>query len=311
MKPEHYRHPIIQYVGRPEFRESLAIGLREQHALLDNYPNVDREVAYPRALANLLTHEAMKDVLTDEMAFEHMAVRTAARGFGASSNVVTDFKPEDLEIDVLKTHLALALENVQLKRKLGLLERDELTGLLTRRSARNQIQALIDRDPNFPCAVMMIDGDRFKLVNDRWGHDVGDKVLRVLGSTVQEHVRPNDIGERYGGEEIRMTLLNVRNEADVWKIAERLLMAQRSTPICFTDKGGNPVDYRQKVSIGISPIGVMADHEQLSRWADNALYQAKDDGRDRAVVCDPHKLYTPNPSARIRKVFARVLSSLL
>lgn len=128
-----------------------------------------------------------------------------------------------------------------------------------------------------PLSLLMIDVDRFKDVNDRWGHPAGDAVLKVVAATVARLVRPEDVVARFGGEEI-CVLARAVDERNAAILAERIRRTIARTPIPWE---GNPI--RVTVSVGVAVadrrrlLGPMA----LVAAADGALYGAKRAGRDR------------------------------
>jgi diguanylate cyclase len=159
--------------------------------------------------------------------------------------------------------------------------RDSLTGLFNRR----YLEGTLDRElarckrEGAPLTMLMLDVDHFKLVNDTYGHQVGDEVLRVFGRLLAEHARAEDIVCRYGGEEFLLVLpkmpLTIARER-----ANQLLLLFQGTTVSFAD-----LDIRVTTSIGIAAIPEHADSaEGLIRCADQALYHAKGRGRNRVVA---------------------------
>lgn len=188
------------------------------------------------------------------------------------------------------TSLAISLVDARLNaeiRRLAVV--DELTGLANRRQlvviGRRELQRAKRYDR--PLSVLMIDVDHFKRVNDRYGHPVGDVVLKVLAERCSGAVRDIDLVTRYGGEEF-VVLLPECDLAAVHVAAERLRSAVGETPI-ESPAGALEVT----VSIGAavsSPDTVSLD--ELIESADEALYLAKEAGRNRVVVAPPRDLAT-------------------
>ena len=158
---------------------------------------------------------------------------------------------------------------------------DPLTGLANRRafldSAAQLTQAQTARD--VPVAVFMIDLDRFKSVNDRFGHSIGDEVLRIFAESAQVNLRPTDIVARLGGEEFAVLLADACRD-NAFKVAERI----RSTFAALAATvAGHAVN--ATASIGVAIIQDPAqDVQALLAQADQALYRAKARGRNRVVV---------------------------
>jgi diguanylate cyclase (GGDEF)-like protein len=157
---------------------------------------------------------------------------------------------------------------------------DDLTGALSRRGLRElgeRMVALQASQANV-LAILMIDLDFFKDVNDRYGHVIGDEVLRHVTQTVREHLREDALLARYGGEEFSV-LLPVRSRLEAASIAERLRELVELSP-CETRRG--PV--RVTISIGVSFHGAETSLEQDLARADASLYEAKHTGRNRVIV---------------------------
>ncbi len=130
-------------------------------------------------------------------------------------------------------------------------------------------------------SMLMLDLDNFKLVNDTYGHAVGDTVLRSIGSILSQHTRGDDVPARYGGEEFAVILPNT-SEAQLEMVAERLRKAVEDCEFVLDD--GSPL--RITVSIGGSRFGeVPGDSaEMFMRRADQRLYLSKRDGRNRVSL---------------------------
>lgn len=163
--------------------------------------------------------------------------------------------------------------------------RDALTGAYTRRYLRERLHAELSYSARHgtPVALLMIDLDHFKRVNDRWGHQAGDAVLRVVVSELRAMLRPEDVLVRYGGEELCLLARGLDTTA-AEALAERLRAAveRLSVPIVGAD-------VRVTVSIGIAATEGSSDPTAatLIERADRALYRAKRKGRNRAVADVP------------------------
>jgi diguanylate cyclase (GGDEF)-like protein len=155
--------------------------------------------------------------------------------------------------------------------------RDALSGLYNRRFLKEQEKGIIDfaGRMDYQLCVLMIDIDRFKGVNDTYGHPAGDKVIRRVADTIRNQLRSSDITIRYGGEEILAILLDVELDAAA-RVAEKLRALIES--VDFSDVGFRKLT----VSIGVAQAG-HALREAIGR-ADVALYLAKQSGRNRVVA---------------------------
>lgn len=157
--------------------------------------------------------------------------------------------------------------------------RDELTELPNRRGATRQIDVLISRARRHghQLALLLVDADRFKAVNDEHGHAVGDIVLRELSARLRERVRREDVVGRWGGEEFVVALPETTPDGAA-AVAEALRAGVAGTPI-EADGASLPVT----ISIGVA-AWTGQDLDDLVSRADRALYAAKAAGRDRVVL---------------------------
>ncbi len=176
-----------------------------------------------------------------------------------------------------------ALANLQLRdalREMAL--RDGLTGLYNRRYLEDAlIRELHRANRNAkPVAVLMIDIDNFKHFNDKYGHDAGDFVLNAIGRAITGNIRLSDIACRYGGEEFAVVLTESSLEA-ARERAEQVRRAIRDTNL--THLGQTLPAPTASFGVAVYPANG-ATPTDLLKAADNALYRAKRDGRDRVCV---------------------------
>lgn len=157
---------------------------------------------------------------------------------------------------------------------------DALTGLLGRRALIESGEAkLADATRNARAlAMLMIDADHFKRVNDEHGHEVGDAALVRVAQRVRAALRDSDLLGRIGGEEF-LAILPDTDQAQAVAIAERILVQVRAFPLRHGDK-----ELGLSVSVGVASADATSDFDALLRRADSALYAAKRQGRNR-VVC--------------------------
>ena len=167
---------------------------------------------------------------------------------------------------------------------------DPLTGLYS----RHMLRQFIDREISHvyrnkqPLSLAILDIDHFKKVNDYFGHDVGDQILKQLAKLFKNSCRSTDLASRYGGEEFIAVLPNTsRNASLIWaeRVRERAEKSLRTPDEC-----------KVTISIGVAtllvnaetsndaPVQIAAD--QLFKKADNALYEAKDAGRNRVATSE-------------------------
>ncbi len=194
------------------------------------------------------------------------------------------FGKEELEeLRTIAGMMAPALDNaIQHKQVDELSRTDGLTGLLNHRIFQIVLDGKLNnliRGYFKSVAVIMVDADRFKNVNDTFGHAVGDEVLVELARRLKTGTRKNDAVARYGGEEFAVVLDNA-GEKEAREIAEKMRRSIRSKP--FTTTAGR---IQMTASFGYSVLtgteGVAK--KELLEQADQALYQAKEGGRDRVV----------------------------
>ena len=157
-------------------------------------------------------------------------------------------------------------------------DRDPLTSIYNRRYFEKIVPQKIKKahQAKQGFAVLMIDADHFKNINDKYGHKVGDKVLMELASVVERSVRPDDVVARYGGEEFIVFLNNVTPPIAV-SVAERLKEAIANA-VVYSEEG-MPVMWT--VSIGVVASGISDNAEIMIKMADDAMYLAKHKGRNR------------------------------
>lgn len=160
---------------------------------------------------------------------------------------------------------------------------DGLTGLHNRRYLDSHLATLFERAHNRrrPLSLMITDIDRFKSINDTWGHDVGDEVLREFAARLRKNVRGIDLACRMGGEEFVVVMPDT-DGAIAEKVAERIRAQIADTPFAVGADGQTiPVT----VSVGVAAMMPGADTvEAMLKRADIALYEAKNGGRNRVVA---------------------------
>lgn len=158
---------------------------------------------------------------------------------------------------------------------------DPLTGLANRRlfyDRLTQATAACSRSSEFELALIMLDLDKFKLINDTLGHDAGDELLKAVAERLQSCVRKTDTVARIGGDEFTILLLNVHDQKQVMMIASHILKAV-SAPL---DIANNQIKITCSLGISLFPQDG-ADSEDVMKNADLALYRAKNGGRDKYV----------------------------
>ena len=163
---------------------------------------------------------------------------------------------------------------------------DRKTGLLTASTWEQEAATEIARAvrTRIPVALALVDIDHFKLVNDTYGHLVGDKALRAVTDAMRTQLRSYDLAGRFGGEEFAILLPHAR-EADALNVAEKIRshIAGLSIPVRDNDESGPSV--KVTVSVGVAARnGESRELTDMLAAADAALYHAKETGRNKTHV---------------------------
>jgi diguanylate cyclase (GGDEF)-like protein/PAS domain S-box-containing protein len=185
-------------------------------------------------------------------------------------------------------YLIVVIDDVTEKKKAEakiahLAHHDPLTGLLNRVRFNEKLDAALTRvDPGQQLAVLLLDLDQFKQVNDTQGHLVGDKLLEAVAGRLRGCVRDTDFVARFGGDEFAIVQTGTDGRADASNLAERIRNAIKAP----YDLGGLCVNVGVSIGISRAPADAMASAELL-RQADLALYRAKSDGRGVSRFFEP------------------------
>ena len=174
------------------------------------------------------------------------------------------------------------------ERSLSMALTDVLTGVYNRRYALRHMEGLMKRvaDTGKPLSVLVCDLDRFKSVNDSYGHAAGDEVLKQFAQRATQSMRNIDMVARFGGEEFVILLPDTEGD-DALKAAERLCKKIGSTPMDVAEAPDGQLTVT--VSIGVASTTIAMPGEELIKLADAALYRAKQGGRNQ-VCADPSAL---------------------
>ncbi|RWX78818.1 PleD family two-component system response regulator [Neorhizobium lilium] len=223
-------------------------------------------------------------LLVTELGADEVVVR--ALDLGVNDYIVRPIDPNELVARTL-TQIKRKRYNdrlrMSLRQTIELAVTDALTGLHNRRYLDNHLKVLFNRASarSRPLSVCITDIDRFKAVNDTYGHDAGDEVLREFAARIRSTVRGADLACRYGGEEFVLVMPDT-DAVSAASIAERLRDTIERSPFQLKAAG---VAINITASLGISSNIMGAETpEQLLKQADRALYEAKNAGRNRVVA---------------------------
>ncbi len=193
-----------------------------------------------------------------------------------------DIDPPSQKVDDEFSMLARTMYEMA-KRLESLVYNDPLTGIYNRMQLNIRLHEELARSRRhgWPLALLIIDIDHFKRINDTYGHLVGDEVLIGCATILSRHIREEDCLARFGGEEFVILAPNM-NENNALQLAERIRLAVEKTPM--TPSGlDKPVYITISIGIAIYPGHAENENELVSR-ADTALYQAKSLGRNRTAL---------------------------
>lgn len=181
----------------------------------------------------------------------------------------------------------------ELKRLRQLVYCDELTGLYNRRGFHEESERIFkgtssvwkrkhqqNKEVDVALSVIFFDADNFKMINDVYGHDTGDVVLKKIAELLKKHLRTSDIVARWGGEEFVVALFGAPAQ-DAPAVAERIRKDIETTKLPQTKK-----KMKVTVSIGIATYSGEDSLLDLITHADEAMYRAKKAGKNRVVIYD-------------------------
>jgi diguanylate cyclase (GGDEF)-like protein len=227
---------------------------------------------------------------------DHQFVVVISRWGGDGTDVGA--RPSAAQVEVLELFAAQAgasLHNAQVHQGLEELKdrldheasHDALTGLANRRRFTAELQRITRRGrPGDLIGVLFLDLDGFKVVNDRYGHEVGNDLLIAVASRLRSCVRPGDLVARYGGDEFTIMVTRLENVAPAASIATRICELL-SEPFLI---GPREINISTSVGIAFAPAP-NADIGDLLRRADVAMYRSKSEGKARWTM-DPGSLET-------------------
>ena len=155
---------------------------------------------------------------------------------------------------------------------------DTLTGLPNRRMLFDRLDRALSQAKRFArsLAIMFLDLDHFKQINDTLGHDAGDELLKEVAMRLETCVRSGDTVARQGGDEFIIVLAEIAEPADAARVAEKIVKAL-AEPVCVADR---MLQVTTSIGIAVYPINGADDVRELLKKADKAMYTAKAAGRN-------------------------------
>jgi len=192
------------------------------------------------------------------------------------------FDMDDFRIlEIIATTAAISIENISLfKTTQELALKDPLTGIYTRRAFEDKMdeEILVSARTKKPFSLAIIDIDHFKKINDTYGHQVGDEILKYMANMIKSSMREFDFIARYGGEEFALIMTQTDKKTALQVLRELTNLIKNYPPVVDENI------IKITVSIGVSEFPLEAlSKSQIIRVADERLYKAKNEGRDRII----------------------------
>lgn len=238
--------------------------LRKERSSMETYGKILDETSTGLAGPQPLSREFLEKIIAVTAA----ATKTS---LASQKDAVTSIGSKSGELQSVK---------MQLEEYKRLADTDALTQVSNRRAFDRALAAIYDSNRNIVfSALILIDIDRFKTINDRFGHPVGDRVIQIVANLIRATVKPGVLVARTGGEEFALILEGYGEDA-AFRVAEDVRQAVLEAPFVNTAKGTNygPVS----VSLGLCMATQAQSPDELYTRADRALYASKAAGRNRA-----------------------------
>jgi diguanylate cyclase (GGDEF)-like protein len=278
---------------------TLRIGISLTQYLLANGPRIRRNVllfTLPFALLSILIAIKLSDSFTRPLKRMAKAVSEVS---GGNYNVQLPLNRRDElgevahAFNVMAVHLRENFEKV-----LNMANHDGLTGLYNARFFHETLSREMElaRRTGRAISLIIFDADRFKRINDRYGHPLGDQILQHISRVAHSVLRGYDLLARYGGEEF-IAMLTDTTGMQAMNLAERLRKVLEQRP--FITEDGDVI--KVTVSIGVAQAFPPYDKKDVIAHADRALYRAKEGGRNRAILYGHSTEHLPGSEQQIQQ----------
>ncbi len=277
----------------PDSYRRRLLEVNEALAAITGYSTDELRLMGPLTIVHPEDRPALTDDLRELMRAERAAVRREVRLVGATGNLIWTALTVSLVRDAAgePVHAVVQVQDVSERKRFEgqlqyLADHDALTGLFNRRRFEEELRREVAtaRRYGHGGAVLVLDLDHFKLVNDSLGHAAGDELINVIARVMRRRLRASDIVGRMGGDEFAVVLPRA-DEYEARRIGETLLREIRADMRAASASG----ERRVTASIGIALFGDRPEElgaEELLAEADIAMYDAKEAGRDKLAVYD-------------------------
>jgi len=269
-----------------EFKLEASLAIKNEEELITNALVLHVLETRKRYIVRLPEGFVMDGLLSEyppqEIIIEPIIYKQVLRGVIVLANT-KPFTEKTLEqLSAYSPILSMAFNNAITHQQMeALAALDPLTGVYNRRFGNNRMYEEFSRSvrSSTPLSLIMLDIDHFKVINDTYGHTVGDKIIVQITKTIGEAIRDGDVLIRYGGEEF-LCVLSGANQSDANKIAERIRISVQDSVLRLAEQ-----EVKATVSLGTVtyPNCDISDVQQLVVLVDEALYTAKNTGRNRVV----------------------------
>ncbi|MGL5415877.1 MAG: sensor domain-containing diguanylate cyclase [Clostridium sp.] len=200
-------------------------------------------------------------------------------GYIAVEHTINLTEENRMFLKSISAQIAIALENSILYRELSnIAQKDSLMGIYNRKFFFERVEEIIKRERIKEFGIIMIDLDNFKMINDTFGHQYGDEVLKVISKVIVKNIFKKSIFARYGGEELIIFVYDYDNRSDIYDNIENMRKKIESTEIFL----GN-IKSKITISMGIAFSKVEDTLAKVINKADSNLYKAKREGKNRIV----------------------------